>query len=369
MARYPLVSASLGFLFLAACGGDGAAPSSPGTDGKTPDLPGAADAARGHVDAPPGHVDPARPDAGSQGSTPVRFVAVGDTGEGNEAQRQVGVAIRDKCAADGCELVLMLGDNIYTEGVTGVDDPQWKTKFEDPYRDIDLPFYSVLGNHDYGGKVLVVEQGGLGNEWWKGPIEVEYTQYSSKWIMPATHYTLRWKNLGFLVLDTNSLVWDNKDHGDQRAWYPSALMDLAGSEWIFLLGHHPYLSNGSHGNAGSYEAIEIAGKEVAIPVPILDGRNLKAFFDELVCGTVDVYLAGHDHNRQWLNENDKLCGTELLVSGAGAKVKGFKDRGNANHWQDDATEGFLYVVIDGKDFTGQFIDKNGVVNFERTFRR
>ena len=45
----------------------------------------------------------------------------------------------------------LLGDNIYDSGVTSVTDPQWQTKFEIPYMGVNLPFYVVLGNHDYGG--------------------------------------------------------------------------------------------------------------------------------------------------------------------------------------------------------------------------
>ena len=143
-------------------------------------------------------------------------------------------------------------------------------------------------------------------------------------------------------------------------------MELDGADWVFAAGHHTYLSNGSHGNAGNYESIEVAGVEVPNPVPIMNGGNVRDFFDEVVCGTVDIYFAGHDHNRQWLNEPDALCGTELIVSGAGAKLKDFEDRGNDVHWQDDTREGFLYVVIEGEALHGQFIDKDGVVDFERS---
>jgi hypothetical protein len=85
--------------------------------------------------------------------------------------------------------------------------------------------------------------------------------------------------------------------------------------------------------------------------------------------TVDISVSGHDHNRQWLNENDTLCGIELIVSGAGSKTKDLQDRGNEAHFQDATTEGFLYVVAEGNTLRGQFIDKFGVVNFERELTR
>src|SRR5690606_32253524 len=140
--------------------------------------------------------------------------------------------------------------------------------------------------------------------------------------MPATYYTFRRGNVGFVMLDTNSLVWNNTEHGDQRAWFDGAVAALRaeGAEWIIASGHHPYLSNGRHGNAGDYESIEVGGIEIPNPLPILDGENVKDFLDDYACGEIDVYFAGHDHNRQWIDEPGALCGAELIVSGAGAKT-------------------------------------------------
>jgi hypothetical protein len=237
-----------------------------------------------------------------------------------------------------------------------------------------MPFYAVLGNHDYGGRLLTEEYGGLGNEFDKGPLEVQYTQQSTKWVMLGTHYTVQVDHVGFVMLDTNSLLWDNVDNGDQRAWLPGALAELSstGAEWVLGVGHHPVRSNGAHGNAGEYESIEVGGTEIPVAdlLPIVAGEEVKDFFDNDLCGNVDVYLSGHDHNRQWIDEPDALCGAELIVSGAGAKVKDFDsaDR-NSTRFQDAATEGFVYVVIDGDTFTGEMIDKDGTSRFSYSFNR
>ncbi len=356
MPAMRLTPAYLFSLALLACGG-----------GEVPDTPS---------DGPPGNGDgggvidaaPDTPDA-MTGPQPVRFVVMGDVGEGNADQALVADAILDKCNQDGCDFVMLLGDNIYDSGVDGVNDPQWQSKFETPYQNLDLPFYVVLGNHDYGGDLFGLDQGGLGNEWDKGPVEVQYSDVSEKWTMPATHYTFTWGNVGFIMLDTNSILWDNNKHGDQAAWYPTALMEVSDADWVFAAGHHPVRSNGAHGNAGNYESIEVGGVEIPNPLPILNGGNVEDFFDQVVCGTVDAYFAGHDHNRQWLDEPGELCGAELIVSGAGAKTKDLEDRGNAFHWQTADVEGFFYVTIVGDNFRGQFIDKNGNLEFEREFIR
>ena len=67
----------------------------------------------------------------------VRFVALGDTGKGNAGQKQVGVSVGAVCAAHGCDFVVLLGDNFYPTGVESATDPQWKTKFTEPYATVD----------------------------------------------------------------------------------------------------------------------------------------------------------------------------------------------------------------------------------------
>ncbi len=97
---------------------------------------------------------------------------------------------------------------------------------------------------------------------------------------------------------------------------------------------------------------------------------MKEFFDDLVCGNVDVYLSGHDHNHQWMNEPEACGGTELIVTGASSEVKDLDDDDrNQVLYQDDSAEGFLYVVIDGPTFTGRFIDATGAVRFEHTLTK
>jgi tartrate-resistant acid phosphatase type 5 len=92
-----------------------------------------------------------------------RFLVIGDTGKDFDtsiplADRWTSVpqyvdarGVKKACdAKGGCAFAVMLGDNLYKTGVSGVDDPQWQTKFEQPYADLAFPFHPVYGNHDYG---------------------------------------------------------------------------------------------------------------------------------------------------------------------------------------------------------------------------
>jgi hypothetical protein len=278
--------------------------------------------------------------------TVVRFVALGDAGEGNDVQYAIGQTMAEVCAVQGCDFALYLGDNFYDSGVDGLDDAQFDAKFEDPYAPLDLPFYIALGNHDYGGE-------GLGWELSKGQTYVDYSDRSAKWNFPDLFYSHTHGHATFFALDTTQLFWTLDE--EQRAWLPDAVAQT-NATWRIAYGHHPYTSNGPHGDAGSYEGLD--------NVPIVSGNTIRDFMDDEVCGTMDVYLCGHDHSLQW---PEARCGTEFLVSGAGAKTTDLP--GNDPSWFEQATPGFLWVELRGRTFTGVFYDQTGLELYRRTFTK
>src|ERR1700754_3247232 len=65
-------------------------------------------------------------------SRPPSFLAFGDWGrDGAQHQRDVAVQMGKAAAELGSRFVVSVGDNFYENGVKSVDDPQWKTSFED----------------------------------------------------------------------------------------------------------------------------------------------------------------------------------------------------------------------------------------------
>jgi hypothetical protein len=276
----------------------------------------------------------------------VRFIAMGDGGEGNKTQYAVAKAVQQVCAERGCDFVLYLGDNFYNDGVEGVDDAQFQTKFEQPYAELDLIFHVVLGNHDYG-ELSFAES--------KAQVEVDYSARSTKWSMPARHYTFVREHVQFYALDTNEImVWDRPA---QKAWLDAQRAD-SDAQWHIAFGHHPYLSDGQPGTAGSD-----AGRPY---IPIASGGNVKDFMDSSVCGQMHLYLSGHDHNRQWLEDQ---CGTAFIVSGAAAKTSGLVGRETPTQFEDDKKSGFLWVEIEGNTLRGVFYDQDASVDDESSFPR
>jgi hypothetical protein len=275
----------------------------------------------------------------------VRFVAIGDTGEPTEHMAAVASAIARKCQSEGCDFVALLGDNIYPSGAASADDPIFDQKFEKPFAAVEVPFYVALGNHDYGNNGVPVE-------FHRGQHQVDYSMRSLKWRMPAAHYHFTKGPAEFFVVDSTLQNYgrDEQQKVDVAAW-------IAGSTapWKIVLGHHPYLSNGQHGNAGSY------------PGPLQpNGAGVKAFFEEILCGKMDLALSGHDHNRQWIKTT--CNGTELIVSGAGGYSQ-YAVTGRNPYYFESSDFGFVYIAIEGKTLKGEILNNAGEVQFSRTLTK
>jgi hypothetical protein len=222
-----------------------------------------------------------------------------------------------------------------------VTDAQFQTKFESPYAPLNFPFLVVVGNHDYGG-------------WWdpqRVQYQVDYTPYSSRWYLPDTYYTSVQGDITFFALDTQALLVGYT--ADQTAWIPGEV-SAATTTWKMAYGHHPYLSNGPHGNAGDYD-----GQPG-------EGQDVKDFFDNNLCGNIDVYFCGHDHVLEWL-EPAAGCDMELIVSGSGGST--YPVVGTNPTYFDDATPGFMWVEVNGNTFTGIFYDYTGTELYRRSFTK
>ena len=283
----------------------------------------------------------------------VRFVAFGDQGEGNDAQYAVGSSATKTCEEKGCDFALLLGDNFYDGGVKSVDDEQFATKFEQPYKDLDMPFYVVLGNHDYGETSF---------EWFRGEFQKQYSQVNPKWVLPKEYYTFTGMQglADFFAFDTARIMWGDMVD-EQKAFLNEAIANSS-AQWKVAFAHHPYLSNGKHGNAGNYEGFSF--------IPIASGKNVEEFMDEVICGKVDLYLAGHDHNRQSFTASASNCGVHFIVNGASSKTTDFEYHdNNFTLWDDDQKEGYVWAEITESGISVVWYDLDGNVDFEYTIEK
>ncbi len=292
------------------------------------------------------------------GSQAAQFVAFGDAGTGSERQIAVGNAMAEVCAARGCDFALELGDNFYASGVTSVDDAQFQQKFEIPYEKLKLPIYVTLGNHDNS------RGPGEGSDNARGEYQVEYHylagRASEKWRMPSRYYSFAWPASGtplveFFSLDSNPLTaivadldpqWNHLAYGaEQTEWFDEGLQ-RSKARWKIAFAHHPYLSNGLHGNAGNYD-----GVPEALPLTT-NGSPYKAMLNATLCQHADLMIAGHDHDLQWLKPVERCPKVQHFVSGAAEGPRPFGDAArNAAYWQQDNTLGFFWFRIENDRFT------------------
>jgi len=292
----------------------------------------------------------------------LRFVAVGDFGKGNSNQKLVGDAMQRVCdQLGGCGFAIGLGDNIYGGQPQSSYDSLFETKFEHPFVNVRFPFYMALGNHDNS---LVIDGGGQFNH--RGEIQVAYSyrtdRFSDKWTMPARYYEHSHPQgalnpvASFFALDSNPFISPldlNPDYlllryADEQAAWLAQVRSNSRANWKIAYAHHPYLSNGLHGNAGSYDGLMVVGPLTAR----MSGEVYRQWLQKNVCGKVDVFVTGHDHDVQLLHSVPECGNTILLVSGAGADPRAFVDaKRNAAVYLQDNQLGFVVNEIVGDKLT------------------
>ncbi|MEU5954490.1 metallophosphoesterase [Streptomyces sp. NPDC047525] len=287
-------------------------------------------------------------------------LVTGDAGTGGEEQLAVTEAARRVCRDEGISLAVGLGDNIYENGPESDHDSEFRTKFETPNTGIDVPWLMVLGNHDCSGLIP-----GSGGDPSRGDREVSYAASSPRWYMPSRYYNVTLPSsegqgagddpvVEFFALDTNPVAstvaqisphyrWDGPYMRAQRQWLDAAL-SASRARWKVVLGHHPYLNNGKHGSAGSYDGFVIGH--------YTSGIHLKELYEEVVCGRADLILSGHDHTLQVLEPTTRTAGTRQIVCGAAAKSgdgKAHFDHPAA--WQNFSDVGFMVLKVSERAMT------------------
>ena len=236
-------------------------------------------------------------------SAQMRLLVANDLGRnGYYEQKPIAERMGKMAGELDVEAVLALGDIHHFMGVESVNDPLWMTNYELIYShpELQIPWYPILGNHEYRGNTQAV---------------LDYSNVSRRWQMPARYYSKVFEEDGatlrVVFIDTTPLIGKyHKDSLDypsvpqqdakkQLAWLEEELSG-AKEDWVVVVGHHPIYA---HTTKSESERKDMQ-KRVD---PILRRHN------------VDMYICGHIHNFQHI----KPQGTSIdyVVNSAGSLAR------------------------------------------------
>lgn len=275
---------------------------------------------------------------------------IGDTGKDNENQGLVAQAMKKHCQTDLCHLGMLAGDNVYPVGVSSPDDTVMERVFDKYYNVLNVPFLIALGNHDYGK---------LTNDWKRGSYQMLHAKKNPLFYMPDFYYSYETPEAVIAVIDTTRLMW-NKDFKKNAAVVEEAFKKATeAKKWFMVLGHHPYLSNGHHGNAGKYDG-------VVIPY-MASGKYVKKFFERHICNKAHFYISGHDHLLEVFDGNLRGCSTQLIVSGAAASDDELYAKNPAVF--ESREMGFFHMIITPEVVKVKAINKENKVLFQQDYTK
>jgi tartrate-resistant acid phosphatase type 5 len=263
----------------------------------------------------------------------------GDWGRnGIEIQQETADQMGIFAEANDVKFLVVVGDNFYDNGVTSIDDPHWARSFEAVYTapSLQVPWYVVLGNHDYRGNIHA---------------QIEYSSLSSRWKMPSRYFSNTVKindstEALFVYMDSSPFVQSyytkksmknviGVDTLAQLRWADSVLAN-SNAKYKIVVGHHPVFSYGEHG-----QTMEL----ITQWKPMLEKYG------------VDLYLAGHEHDLQYLYEGGSV---HYFVSGAGSETRE-TNTGKYTKFAKGKTAGFLLLNFTAGKINAAFVSHTGEV--------
>ncbi len=277
----------------------------------------------------------------------INFLVVGDWGHnGFYHQRLVAAQMNIAAKKMDIDFIVSVGDNFYPNGVASVNDPYFKSCFEDVYSGPELfvNWYVVLGNHDYEGNTQA---------------EIDYTNVSRRWEMPSRYYSFekKFKNgdkAEFIFLDTSPFIkgyykeekYKNvigQDTAAQYRWLKD-LLSSSDAKWKLVFGHHHF-----------YTA-ESKSEEL---------KDIRDRFGPLFQKyKVDAYICGHQHSLQYITKKDKYM--KFIISGAGSETEKVYP-GEAVFAS--SRSGFTAISLSDNAMLVQMIDFKGNLIFKTIIRK
>ena len=273
---------------------------------------------------------------------PLNFYLANDLGRnGYYDQKPIAELMGKMAETIDIEFVVAAGDVHHFEGVRSVQDPLWMTNYELIYShpDLMLPWYPILGNHEYRGNTQAV---------------LDYSNVSARWEMPARYYTKVMEEDGatirLVMIDTPPLLdkyredtekypdAGKQDMDKQLAWLDSVLTS-AKEDWVMVVGHHPIYADTDKNDS--------------------ERTDMQKRVDSILRkhGNVDMYVCGHIHNFQHIRKTDSKI--DYVVNTSGSLAREVKPV-DGTQFCSGAT-GFSLITVDKHELCLHMMDKDGKV--------
>lgn len=281
---------------------------------------------------------------------PLNFYLANDLGRnGYYDQKPIAELMGNMAEVVDIECVVAAGDVHHFEGVRSVDDPLWMTNYELIYShpELMIPWYAILGNHEYRGNTQAV---------------MDYSKVSARWNMPNRYYTFVMENDGitvrFVMVDTAPLLdkyrEDTEKYPDackqdmdkQLAWIDSVLA-AAEEDWVLVVGHHPIYAETDKDDS---ERLDLQKR--------LDTVLRKH-------ANVDMYLCGHIHNFQHIRKDGSNI--DYVVNTSGSLSREVKPVDGTKFCSGET--GFSLISAAKKELDLHMIDKGGKVIYTVTRKK
>jgi len=308
------------------------------------------------------------------------------------AQYSVAKAMKNRASWAHPSYVLNVGDNFYLAGIVmdcnAAPNAAWgkaKADFSSGWQSIyaelaNIPWLSVLGNHDYGGWQF--------NNGW--PQQIGYSFVNYNWIMPARYYNKKIAHNGYdveyFMLDTNSFdakaptdpdtnhnicsqkhnygdqctgndgmanvwscqSWFQSSWSAQKAWFEEKLA-ASNARWKIVVTHFPCGYEGSW-----YKALR---EQHGLDLIVTGHRHQQELWWP---GTTSKYV------RNFMNQND-LGDLVCVVSGGGGGITAQKFM-DADYGRDLLWYGFFHLTISKWELKVELVDIDGGVKGNVTIK-
>jgi len=307
-------------------------------------------------------------------------------GVDDQPQQLVANSFRERAALKSPEYILNVGDNFYWGGIektcgtpmkelSFTAHHQFNQIFESMYQGKGLsgkPWLSVLGNHDWGGRVF--------NNGWDQ--QIAYTWHSDRWVMPAPYFMVSVKyptqlfSADIFMFDSNfidakepNLDPEHNICGNKHNRADASCRVAGGPESIEQC---PTFFAKLWAEQKTWLVEKISASRATWQIGVThfpcgeDGEGQR-FYKRLHKDGLDLLVTGHRHDQEmWLPRDiykNHMGGLTCLVTGGGGGItsEATPNPLNKADWYGEGQYGFYDITISRRSIKIESINWDGKV--------